>query len=391
MRVPLEAGDRTLLIVAGALLVAITVVAALLTPRGRESETVGYPSSFSTASDGAKAAFLLLGELDYDVERWAAPPAQLPDPAEGVVLVLADPFTGAPFDEKRQIEQFIRRGGRVLFTGTAAPAFLPIADVKRTGKLDFTWKDFPALLPGPVSRQAARVSMKSQVRWGSKFPGYLGYYGDDQGAVVVKAKLGEGEIIWWASSSPLTNYGLTRASNLMLFLNSIGPPGKTRVLWDEYFHGMRAGLWDYLGRTPVPWALAQIGVLFFAVLFTYSRRCGPIAVLQEESRLSPLEFVETVGDLYERKQAAAGALGVAFTRFRFLLERRLGLASPAGIESLERAMRDRGGPADPGMMETLRNCQEAVRSGRVTGAQAIVMVQSLHDYTRRLRLGRIGG
>jgi hypothetical protein len=391
MRVPLEAGDRTLLIVAGALLVGMTLAAALLTPRGGESQSVGYPSSFSAASDGGKAAYLLLDELGYEVERWTSLPDQLPDAAEGVVLVIADPFPGVTFEEKQQVEQFIRRGGRVLFAGPATTSLLPATGLTSTGKVSFGWEEFSARTPGPLSRFAPSISMKTMVRWGRSFPDYVPYYGDDQGAVVVKSKLGDGEIIWWADSSPLTNHGLTRSANLMLFLNSIGPPQDTRILWDEYFHGMRAGFWDYLGRTPVPWALAQVGLLFLVIVLTYSRRSGPVAAPRQESRLSPLEFVETVGDLYERKGAAAGAVEVVFNRFRFLLERRFGLSSPASIESLARAFRERGGPPDAELIGTLRKCEQAVKSGRVSGQQALALAQSLHDYTRRLRLGRIGG
>jgi len=390
MRVPLEGGDRALLMVAGVLLVVSAVAGVLLTPPAGESAPAGYPSSYSTASDGAKVAFLLLQELDYDVERWANPPDRLPSPGKGTILILADPFLPGSSDEKWQVEQFIRSGGRVLITGTTAGSLLPAADLKAAGELRFGWQDFSAQLPGPISQQGAHISMKAHGRWGNRLPNYVAYYGDDQGATVVRAALGDGEIIWWADSSPLTNYGLTRAANLRLFLNCIGSPQQS-ILWDEYFHGIRVGLWDYLGRTPVPWALAQLGVLFLAVILTYSRRSGPIAVHQEESRLSPLEFVETVGDLYERKQAAVGALEVAVHRFCFLLERRLGLPSPSGFEALDGAIEARGGWPHPGLRATLKQCEAAIQGGRLNNLQALALVQALYDAARRLRLGRMGG
>ena len=391
MRVSLEAGDRTLLMVAGFLLVGTTVAGFLLMPPEGESASSSIPSSYSTASDGAKAAFLLLDEMGYDVRRWTNPPDQLPGPARGTLLVLADPALPATGEERRQIEQFVRRGGRVLITGMGAATLLPSTDFKPVADPDFGWHDFPARLPGPVSQQATSISMKASHRWGSKYPDYVAYYGNDGGAVVAASRLGKGEIIWWAAASPLTNYGLTRSGNLKLFLNCVGNPKEIHVLWDEYFHGMRAGLWDYLGRTPIPWAVAQMGVLFLALILTYSRRSGPIAAPQGESRLSPLEFVETVGDLYERKRAAAGAVEVAFNRFRFLLERRLGMASPASFESLDRAMAARGGWPDLELRETIRKCPEAVKSGHVSDKQAMAIIQLFHDFTRRLRLGRVGG
>ncbi len=391
MRVPLEPGDRTLLMVGALLLAATTLVAVLLTPPGNESQSPGYPSSYSTASDGAKAAYLLLDELGYHVERWISLPQELPNPAKGTVLILADPFLAASSDERWQIEQFIRRGGRVLITGGGAALLLPAADIKSTAKLDFEWREFRAQAPGPISRRAIAVSMKTQTRWGGRYPNYVPYFGDEDGAVVVASRIGEGEIIWWAGSAPLTNYGLTRAANLKLYLNSLELGEGTRVLWDEYYHGVRAGFWDYLGRTPVPWALGQIAIVFLAAIFTFGRRSGPIAFRQEESRLSPLEFVETVGDLYERRKAAAGALEVAYNRFRFLLERQFGVSSSADPATVQQTLNGSMGKAEPALVQTIERCQQALTSGQIEDRQAMALVQSLHDYTRRLRLGRIGG
>ncbi len=391
MRVPLEAGDRTLLIVAGVLLVAMSLAALIVSPHSPEAQSLGYPSSYSTANDGAKAAYLLLTEMGYRIERSTSAPGELPERAQGTVLVLADPLIPASGEEKLQIERFIRRGGRVVTTGWLASSLLPATDIDHRYNPNLEWQDFRAQQPGPLSQQAMAVSMKAGARWGNKFPAYVPYFGDEHGAVVVASRLGHGTVIWWASSGPLTNYGLTRAANLRLLLNSVGPPTGTHVLWDEYFHGVRAGFWDYLGRTPVPWALAQLGVLFLCILLTYGRRSGPIAVHHEESRLSPLEFVETMGDLYERKRAPAGAVEAAFRRFRSLLERRLGLAPSASIENLERAVSVRAGRQEAGLLQTLRLCDQVLRGGRVTGPQAMALVQSLHDHTRRLRLGKMGG
>jgi hypothetical protein len=123
MRVPVDAGDRTLLIVAGALLVLVSLVGLLLGPPP-EGQAPGFPSSYSSSSGGAKAAYLLLEKLGYKVERWSSPPHELPSEAQDVVLVLADPFLPATGDEKSELQSFLRRGGRILATGEAAESLL---------------------------------------------------------------------------------------------------------------------------------------------------------------------------------------------------------------------------------------------------------------------------
>ena len=88
------------------------------------------------------------------------------------------------------------------------------------------------------------------VRWKGSNPGDREYYGDGTGGVVVSSLRGDGNMIWWADSFPLTNYGITQASDLNLLLNSLGRAGTVRILWDEYYHGERAGLWSDRPRRP---------------------------------------------------------------------------------------------------------------------------------------------
>jgi hypothetical protein len=389
MRASVDASDRTLVIVSGILLVLISLGGLLLAPRP-ETASPGFPSSYSTSSAGAKAAYLLLEELGYSVERWSSPPSALPKEAEDTVLVLADPFLPASSEEKAELQAFVRRGGRILATGGTAAALLHLVGVAGTPVASVDWKNFPARVPGPISRLAPVISMKGDARWKAKPPQGLAYYGDKQGGTVVSFRLGGGSVIWWADSSPLTNYGLSQASNLDLFLNSVGEARGRRILWDEYYHGQRAGLWTYLARTPLPWAMLQAGLLALAVVLTYSRRSGPLTALVRESRLSPIEFVETVGDLYARKRAATGALEIAYHRFWSLLSKRLGFPAEAGLEKVRGTVRERFAWTEPGLVPVLSQCEGVLRSGINDEAQILKLVQELHNYTRRLRLAGKG-
>ena len=142
---------------------------------------------------------------------------------------------------------------------------------------------------------------------------------------MVAWRMGAGEILWWAGATPLTNAGLSRAGNLRLFLNTVSNAAPLTVYWDEYFHGQRASLWSYFEGTPVPWGILQAFVIALAVLFTYSRRSGPIVKPAPVSRLSPLEFVDTVGSLYQSARAGSVAVAVSYRRLRFQLSQRMGL------------------------------------------------------------------
>jgi hypothetical protein len=274
-------------------------------------------------------------------------------------------------------------------TGLFAASLLKLRGVVAAHLLDPDWKQFDAQLPGPISSRVPAILIKDRARWKGMQPDGLQYFGDRQGGAVVRFPLGSGTIVWWADASPLSNYGLTQSSNLELLLNSVGEAGKTRILWDEYFHGDRPGLWSYLGKTPVPWAILQAAILVLALILTYSRRSGPIVAAAKVSRLSPMEFVETVGSLYHRKHAAQGAVEIALHRFRLLLARQPRPFADLGLAATKQAY-GAGEDKQSGRALFLSQCDAALKSGITDEAQALKIIQELHDYTRQLRLAGPG-
>ena len=380
-----DSADKRIVLLSVFLLTLLTVVALLLAPETAGSSR-GFPSSYSTAGDGAKAAYMLLGEMGYRVERWTNPPQDLPKPSPHTLLIIAGPVILSSEEETRQLKQFVSAGGRLLITGPMGAAMIGAKGVEPSNSLFGGWQTFAAEVPSPLTRRAPEISMEARARWVHLDASQQEYYGDDKGATVTKSPMGKGEVIWWAGDLPLTNYGITQASNLALFLNCVGSAEGTRVLWDEYFHGVRLGLWHYLSHTPLPWALAQLLILAAFVIVTYARRSGAVRPLGHESRLSPLEFVETVGALYERKGAAAGALEIAFSRFRFLLARRLGVPPGATTAELIRSVRERPGWGVPGFAATMEQIESAVKLQEVREPTALAWIGELYDLARQLGL-----
>ncbi len=381
MTVPLDSGDKRLLLLSASVLGILTVF-GLLVPSTREEPTLGYPSSYSAARDGAKAAFTLLEEMGYRPEHWTESPGELP--SGDAVLIIASPMIAASAEEQIQLKQFVRRGGRLLLTGLSGALLIGAKGVQPAADITDEWKTFHAEQAAPLTRHAPEIVMESDVRWAHPRPGERRYYGDGDGATVIKFFLGEGEVIWWAGDTPLTNAGITRDANLALLLNSIGPAGRTHVLWDEYFHGVRQGLWHYLARTPLPWALLQTLILGAFVILTFARRSGPLRPMARESRLSPLEFVATLGALYQKKAEAAGALEIAFSHFRFLLSRKLGIPSSAPTPEVIKRVEQRG--AIPKLAGTIEGIEGALKLHAVTERKALEWIGDLHDFAARLGL-----
>jgi hypothetical protein len=208
---------------------------------------------------------------------------------------------------------------------------------------------------------------------------------------VVSWSIGDGEVLWWAGSTPLTNAGISRDDNLPFFLNSVANWSENQplhIFWDEYFHGQRTSLWSYVGKTSLAWGVLQLGILAAAVILTFSRRSGPVYAPAGRSRLSPLEFVDTLGGLYERAGAASSAVSVSYLRLRSLLTRQLGFPSNTPAGELAKSAEQRLGWKDAGLADLLGRAEASCRMPKLSPRLALDLVQKLEQISARLSVRR---
>lgn len=382
MPLDLTPSDRTLLLTAvGVLLV---LIAGSLILVGGSDDTSDVPSTYSASSRGAKAAYLLLKESGYQVSRWEESVDQLPDTGR-LMLVLADPDGAPSAGESDAIRQFLERGGRVMATGVYGALFLPEHDATPDPLEGMTWKRVTAQSPSSITRAAPEITLAPQAYW-KPGPYAVPLYGTTDKPLVVKYPFAAGDVIWWASATPLTNAGLQEPGNLEFLLACVGADRSRTILWDEFSHGYRRSLADSAMLGPVKWIFVQLGVFALAILLTYSRRSGPIVLPAGDRRLSPLEFVRTLGSLYQRAGATSVAVDISYQRLRYWLTRRLGMSGSASADEIARAVRERWSHADPALGATLRACEAARSDPNLPARQALALNQSLYEAAAKLEL-----
>jgi hypothetical protein len=386
----LDRGDRKLLIGAGVLLAVLIVATTYLSPKERSAASA-YPSSYSGDWDGAKGAYVLLQNLHYHVERWEESPTEISGTPSNEVLILAGPTQTPTAEDKSAIFEFLQKGGRIVASGAGAAKILPDAPPLNESFAIEETTTFPAVLPSPLMRGAPEISMFPPDDWQPKSPSQLVVYGNVETAAVITYQVGKGQVIWWGNSAPLTNGKIRESGNLPLFLNSVGSPDGVQVLWDEYFHGAHGSLWSYMARTPLIWGVAQFGIVFLAIVATYSRRQGPISVPARVSRLSPLEFVETLGDLYSSAHAGSAAVRIAYQRLRFQLTRQLGLPPNSPNADLAHSASTALAWNEREISATLSRAERAMTANNVSDAETLQLVQEMFDYASRLELVRKSG
>jgi hypothetical protein len=211
-------------------------------------------------------------------------------------------------------------------------------------------------------------------------------YGNPRESVVASYKYGKGEVIWWAAADPLTNSGILQKSNLQLLLNSLGPAGQRTVLWDDYFHEGEVTLADSVLASPLKWALLQLGLLAAFVLITHSRRHGPLRPLPQISRLATLEFVETLGALYQRVGATELPVQVAYERFRHTLYRKLGISTAATPQQVADRLQTRLVEKQSDLEQNLAVCESVRYQPEIAQEEALRLVKWLDDLSHKLKI-----
>jgi hypothetical protein len=134
------------------------------------------------------------------------------------------------------------------------------------------------------------------------------------------------------------------------------------ILFDEYIHGARTDLWATAAGTPVAalgWQLAAIAAL---LVFSFGRRNGPLRTLVQAPRTSPLEFAESMGDLYRKAGAVNVATSCAERRLFHFLEYEGGIPREtlqSSPEIIAEAVAQRFHYGSPGFTADLQATQQA--------------------------------
>lgn len=390
MRSP-NADRRTVLWVLGvmALLVTLTAIFAPAT-----SDDDKMPTTYNPGAAGLKGAYVLLQRLGYNVSRSAAPASML-DQVDAVhtTYVLAAPNAPAEDVQKRDydsVERFLRRGGRVIATGSSGALFLPGG--RTTKPTQFVGSLCNALPEGNGElAQAGSFSLYDAAPWNALEPLVRVDARCGADAVLVHRDYPHsGAMIYLASSEPFSNRGLKQDQSLHLLLLALGREsgeGRRAIVFDEFYHGEQASPSDYLHGLPLRSLIVQASLVLLLLMFTYTRRSGPIREPLVAPRTSPLEFVESMGALYERAGVSKPATDGARRKLVGFLISACGLPADM-VDSSQRAadfIAQRSGESQESLAALLDRLQ-AARYETLRPRDALALVREVDAEIARLQI-----
>jgi hypothetical protein len=328
---------------------------------------------------GARAAYETLLRANYPVERWERPLSELAATAgPEMVVIFAEPFSREGEDIKA-VRTILERGGRVLSTGFWGGFILPGEATKSPEEFNFAACKLEPEGLDPLTN-SGEVWMVPEAAWDVGNPAHRVEYSCAGQPAVVEYDWGKGHVVWWASSTPLENGSLARAQNLDLFLNSLGSREGHRFYWDESLHGELRSEWSYASGPSMNLLWIGLPVLGLLVVFSFSRRSGPVRDLPPPPRAAPIEYLEALGSLYRNAGAASTAVAVAWERFRRHALRMCGLrGQKMDAAELAAAIRRRFPGMDASLEADLIACEEAAWGETVTPRDALKLIQALHS------------
>jgi hypothetical protein len=175
------------------------------------------------------------------------------------------------------------------------------------------------------------------------------------------------------------NHELTHDADLRLLLASLGD-GRA-IVFDESLHGVEKTYWDVAEGLPVGWLALQGTFLFALLVFSFSRRRGPLRSPVMLPRSSPVEFATSMGDLYEKAGATSAATDAARRRLLRLITREAGVPQQSvehGPEAIAEALEARLGGDWSNLREHLQRCED-VQHSRIAERSALALVRALHE------------
>jgi hypothetical protein len=399
----LDGASKVLLVAAGAMLLLLVLLAVFAPP----VEDDPTPATWNVGSHGAKAALLLMQGLGYKARAWEQPLADLDRlsdaQAQQTTLVLAAPQTDpATADTTRAtVHRFLVRGGTVLATGPSGAFLLGHTDLRPTsqflGDLCLTTPDGQS----PLARAGA-LQLAAPAAWGGDpdtgtLVAQRCGLGETSSAVVVQQHVGRGTATWWSAATPLSNQGLHRPASVRLLLASLAPFGQAQtaptvvartILFDESLHGdAGAGGPGPLQGLPLPLLWTQVGLVALLLVWSFSRRHGPVRPALVTARTSPLEFAQSMGALYSRGGATSAPLAAAELRLRRVLSTLAGVprsALDSGPQAIVIALKSRHGEH---MLWTAigDHLQEAARAKEIDAEAAAPSRKRLQEALRLVR------
>src|SRR6185369_10089705 len=357
-----------------------------------EDELSGDRSSYRSTPFGTLAFYTLLEESHYDVTRFERPFTELKDHQPGTLIVIAPPAAQNPeSDEFVAVTRWVEQGGLLIVIDREINLNLGEAAVRtQSGSKDAS---IHPLQPTPFTTNVRNVHLSdfaTRVTVESRSATY--HIGDDKAAILADTNIGKGRVVLLTDQYVVANNGISQAENVILATNLLNGRPAGKIAFDEYHHGYGTsaaggGLMAYFRGTPVPWMMAQAGLIVLLVVFSRGRRFGRPIPLRVERRTTNLEFVSSMANITRLAQASDLAMENIYSEFRKRLCRFSGLPTRADSRLLASVAARRSRLNESELNSLLVRCESIVQGEPVSEPELLKLVRRIREIEAAITRG----
>lgn len=389
----MKRGTSGILLVGGlfALLVLINFIFFVDSSGAEENEWNGNRSSYRATPYGTLAFYTLLEESGHKVTRFQLPYTGLiASPDVGALVIIAPPPYRNPSEEEiESLTRWIEAGGLVVIIDREI--LLNFDQTEISTDWDEPMAGIRPLQPTLLTRGIQQVELSqyaTHVVLDS--PTAVYHLGNDRAAVLAEATVGDGRIVLLTDPYVVANNGIPKADNAVLASNLFAGWSGGAIAFDEYHHGygssQGAGLMSYFSGTPLPWMLAQAGLVTLLVVYSLGRRFGRPLPLRHERRTTNLEFVSGMANITRLARASDVAMQNIYSEFRKRLCRYSGVPSKSETAKLASAAARRAGLDEGEMGRLLSQCDQVARGRPATERDLLNLVSRIRKIESELKL-----
>ncbi len=282
-----------------------------------------YPeySTYNSSPKGARALYLLAGQMKFDSSRYDRPARFL---ADKVTMVAIKPDMDVFNDslEKKYLKAWLDRGNTlVLLDDISGIERYPVEDL------------------------------------GLKFKEEFG--GESSSSVY---SVGSGKLIFIDEADNFTNEGLKKIDPGVEFINALDAAGNKTVFFNEYYHGTGSRaitIWDLMGQTG-HLVFIQLLAALVILLYILSRRSGKPVVVFEVVKRQENENLFALSSMYIKARAGSLALETYLRFFKKQLSKFLGFGSIPEDHELLQAVAQNKFLSERKLGELLNKCKAYV-------------------------------
>lgn len=356
-----------------------------------EDEFTGDRSSYRTTPYGTRAFYTLLEESGYPIARFEKPFTELKEHEPGTLILISLPPAHNPDqDEFIALNTWVEAGGLLIIIDRDIQ--VNVGDAAVHTEPVHSKAPVRALQPTLYTRNVQNVSLSqfaTRVKVDSRGATY--HIGDDQSAVLADTQVGKGRMVLLTDPYAVANNGISEGDNVILALNLVAGRPSGKIAFDEYHHGYGAsttggGLMSYFRGTPVPWMMAQVGLIALLIVFTYGRRFGRPVPVRHERRTTNLEFVSSMANITRLAQASDLAMENIYSEFRTRLCRFSGVPPKIETARLASVAARRANLNERELSALLARCEDVAGGEQVSESELLKLAARIREIESQLGL-----